>query len=129
MRAHLAALVSPAQCFKGWRPSLSSMVTVFQQKVYSLVAKVPKGKVTTYGAIAKAMGRKGNTARAIGQALNRNPDAPHKVPCHRVVSSGGKIGGYGFGGTIPKVELLEKEGIKIWDGKVLHFERVLFEKF
>ena len=102
------------------------MPTPFQSSVYALVAKVPKGRVTTYGAIAQALGRKGNTARAIGQALNKNPDAPNKIPCHRVVSASGKIGGYGFGGTIPKIKLLEKEGVKILDGKILQFERVMY---
>jgi methylated-DNA-[protein]-cysteine S-methyltransferase len=72
------------------------------------------------------MGRTGNTARAIGQVLNRNPDHPLKVPCHRVVASDGRIGGYGFGGTNPKITLLEGEGVVVRDGRVQRFEQLQY---
>jgi methylated-DNA-[protein]-cysteine S-methyltransferase len=87
------------------------MVTAFQKKVYEIVKKVPKGKVTTYKAIAKKL----NTSpRAVGQALKRNPFAPI-VPCHRVIKSNGEIGG--FSGNNPenikkKIQLLKEEGYK-----------------
>ena len=100
------------------------MPTEFQTRVYQLTSRVPRGKVTTYGAIAKALGKKGHASRAVGQALNRNPFAP-TVPCHRVVQSDGKLGGFG-GELATKIERLEKEGIKIADGRVLHFPRVLY---
>jgi len=87
-------------------------VTKFQKKVYSLTKKIPKGKVTTYGIIAKKLK---SSPRAVGQALKCNPYAP-KVPCHRVIKSDGSIGGYS--GSDPKnirkkIVLLRSEGVKI----------------
>jgi methylated-DNA-[protein]-cysteine S-methyltransferase len=76
--------------------------------VYSIVARIPEGKVTTYGDIARALGHPG-ASRAIGRILNRNPN-PITTPCHRVIKSDGKLGGYVFG-TIKKKELLKKEGL------------------
>jgi methylated-DNA-[protein]-cysteine S-methyltransferase len=76
--------------------------------VYDIVAQIPKGKVTTYGDIARALGHPG-ASRAIGRILNRNPN-PVTTPCHRVIKSDGKLGGYVFG-TIKKKELLKKEGL------------------
>ena len=76
--------------------------------VYDIVAQIPEGKVTTYGDIARALGRPG-ASRAIGRILNRNPN-PVTTPCHRVIKSDGKLGGYVFG-TIKKKELLKKEGL------------------
>ena len=67
------------------------MPTKFQSKVYEICRKIPEGKVTTYKAIAEAMGTK--AYRAVGQALNRNPYAP-RVPCHRVVNSKGHLHGF-----------------------------------
>jgi methylated-DNA-[protein]-cysteine S-methyltransferase len=94
--------------------------TAFQERVYSyLVKHVPAGKVTTYGAIAKALN---TSARAVGQAMRHNPYAP-RVPCHRVVASGGGLGGFGgktSGKNIArKIEMLRKEGVKIENGKIL----------
>ncbi len=86
------------------------MVQSFAKKVYSMCAKIPKGKVSTYSAIAKTVGIP-NSARAVGNALNKNPDT-QKVPCHRVVRSDGFVGGYAFG-TKAKIAKLRKEGIKI----------------
>src|SRR3989338_4817140 len=91
----------------------------FAQNVYFLCRKIPQGKVTTYGEIARVLNSKGY--RAIGQALKCNPYAPH-VPCHRVVKRDGSIGG--FKGKIlgkeieEKIRLLEKEGVRIVDGKI-----------
>jgi methylated-DNA-[protein]-cysteine S-methyltransferase len=94
-------------------------ITPFQDKVFSyLKNKIPKGKVTTYGGLAKALK---TSPRAVGQALKRNPNAPI-VPCHRVVSADGSIGG--FNGKIRgkeverKRKLLESEGIKFQDGRI-----------
>lgn len=82
--------------------------------VYDILLKIPEGKVTTYGDIAKALGRPG-ASRAIGRILNKNPN-PIVVPCHRVVMSDGSIGGYAFGKTRKK-ELLRKEGLRfVGDG-------------
>ena len=67
------------------------MVSAFQNDVYGQVRKIPRGSVTTYGLVAKAIGC--GSPRAIGQALARNPFAP-EVPCHRVVHSDLRLGGF-----------------------------------
>ncbi len=86
----------------------------FSQKCYELLKKVPLGKVTTYRAIAEKLNT--NAYRAVGRAMNKNP-SPVKVPCHRVINSDGKLGGYSRG-IKKKIRLLKKEGIKIVDGKI-----------
>jgi methylated-DNA-[protein]-cysteine S-methyltransferase len=80
-----------------------------KDKVYDILLKIPAGKVTTYGDIAKAIGQS-NSSRLIGQILHNNP-TPVVVPCHRVVRSNGKIGGYAYGSG-KKRKLLEEEGLK-----------------
>ena len=81
----------------------------FNDKVYRLCKLIPKGKVSTYKEIAKALDSRGY--RAVGNALNKNPYAP-LVPCHRVVKSNGGVGGFASG-TKKKIEMLKKEGIVI----------------
>ena len=95
----------------------------FQSAVYQKTRMVLRGRVTTYGQIARAIG-KSNASRAVGNALNRNPYAPI-VPCHRVVRSDGKIGGFVLGAKA-KVSILAKEGIKVRDGKIVDFEQKMF---
>jgi len=90
------------------------MVTEFQQEVYRICKKIPKGKVSTYKAIAEALGK--NSYRAVGSALNKNPYAPH-VPCHRVVNSDGRLGEFAYG-IKRKESLLKKEGVTIEKGKI-----------
>ena len=92
-------------------------------KVYKQLSKVPKGKVTTYGELAKAVGLK-NGQRAIGRIMNKNP-YPVIIPCHRVIKSDGKIGGYAYGEK-SKTKMLDREGIKIQNGKVMDFEKTIF---
>ena len=88
--------------------------TKFEQKVYSTISRIPKGKVMTYGQLAKVLK---SSPRAVGQALKRNPFAP-KVPCHRVIKSDGTLGGYdGKMKSGKKVLLLKSEGIIFRDGK------------
>ena len=95
-----------------------------KHKVYDLVRKVPKGKVTTY----KAIGDKLNTKayRAIGQILKDNPYAP-EVPCHRVIQSSGEAGG--FSGSImnqnKKIRILKKEGVKFNRSRIENFDKDL----
>ena len=86
----------------------------FNQKVWALTARVPAGKVTTYGRIAEALGTK--AYRAVGNALNRNPYAP-AVPCHRVVGGNGSLTGFA-GGLEKKRRLLAAEGVDCSGGKV-----------
>lgn len=78
-------------------------------KVYDLVRKIPKGKVTTYGQIAKELGIK--DARIVGWALHVNRDSKN-IPCHRVVNKEGKISSsYAFGGEVEQKRKLESERI------------------
>jgi methylated-DNA-[protein]-cysteine S-methyltransferase len=91
--------------------------------VYKKLLQVPKGKITTYGELANAVGLK-NGQRTIGRIMNKNP-YPAIVPCHRVVNSNGKIGGYAYGIDV-KTNMLVKEGIKIKEGKILDFEKRIF---
>ena len=86
----------------------------FNQKVWALTARIPAGKVTTYGRIAEALGSKGS--RAVGNALNRNPYAPG-VPCHRVVGASGAMTGFA-GGLEKKRRLLAREGVEVANGRV-----------
>jgi len=95
----------------------------FHDQCYKLLLKVPKGKVTTYQAIAHAL--KTKAYRAVGTAMAKNPN-PISVPCHRVVKSSGEIGNYAFG-IDKKIALLEQEGIEIKNGKVVNFADVLYD--
>jgi len=101
----------------------------FNEKVYALLKKVSKGKVTTYKTLAEALGTK--AYRAVGQAMRHNPYAP-KVPCHRVVASDGSIGGFS-GSKNPKskevkrkIKMLRKEGVEIKDNKIVDYKKVFF---
>lgn len=85
-------------------------ISPFQRRVYEITSQIPKGSVCTYKVLSDALGC--HSAQAVGQALKRNPFAP-EVPCHRVVRSDGKLGGYmGEYGTKKRL-LLEAEGILI----------------
>ncbi|MCX6711448.1 MAG: MGMT family protein [Candidatus Woesearchaeota archaeon] len=94
----------------------------FSEKVYKITKKIPRGRVSTYGEIAHALNTK--AYRAVGSALNKNPYAPI-VPCHRVVNSDGKIGGFADG-TNKKIKMLEKEGIKVKNNRIVNFDKKFF---
>ncbi len=98
------------------------MNTSFSEKVYAALQKIPKGRITTYAEIAKAIG-KPNAFRAVGNACNQNPNAL-KVPCHRVVKSDGTLGGYAFG-TNAKIRRLRTEGIEIKNNKIVEFKKFI----
>ena len=95
--------------------------TIKDSDIYKLLIKIPAGNVSTYGDLAKALGNP-SASREIGRLLGKNPN-PIVVPCHRVVMSDGKLGGYSYGST-RKRELLEKEGISFTDKKVRNFKEV-----
>ncbi len=82
-------------------------MTDFESRVYNIVKKIPKGKVLTYKEVARRAGYP-LAFRAVGNALNRNPFVP-AVPCHRVIRSDGRIGGYAQG-TKAKIKILKQEG-------------------
>ncbi len=88
--------------------------TSFQNKVYSVVGKIPPGRALTYKRVAELAGFP-RAWRAVGSILNKNhnPD----IPCHRVIRSDGKIGGYNKGVDKKKI-LLQKEGLTIQDDRV-----------
>jgi len=92
-----------------------------EEKVYKKLLEVPRGMVTTYGELAKAVGIK-NGQRVIGRIMNKNP-YPVIVPCHRVIKSDGKIGGYAWGEKI-KISMLSKEGVKIKNGKIVDLKMI-----
>ncbi|MCL2359392.1 MAG: methylated-DNA--[protein]-cysteine S-methyltransferase [Candidatus Bathyarchaeota archaeon] len=77
----------------------------YSQRVLSAVSAIPKGYITSYGAVAKAVG---GGARAVGNVMAANP-FPLIIPCHRVVKSDWGLGGYGAGGLGVKLELLKRE--------------------
>ncbi|MCE9616824.1 MAG: MGMT family protein [Nitrosarchaeum sp.] len=93
------------------------------KKIYKKLLEVPKGKITTYGELAKAVGLK-NGQRAVGRIMNKNP-YPVIIPCHRVVKSDGKVGGYAYGEEI-KSDMLTREGIIIKNGKILDLENTIY---
>lgn len=96
----------------------------FQKKVLNLVKQIPKGKVTTYKVLARALG-KPKVWRAVGNALNKNPKLI-KIPCHRVVRSNGQVGGFRLGQR-KKIKLLRKEGIEIHKNKAANLDKHLYK--
>jgi methylated-DNA-[protein]-cysteine S-methyltransferase len=102
-------------------------VLTFNERVWRLTAQIPRGRVSTYGLIAKALGSP-RACRGVGNALNANPHAP-RVPCHRVVRGNGQLGGYADG-TAKKARILRQEGIQIGPkNKVVNFKKVLYSRF
>jgi methylated-DNA-[protein]-cysteine S-methyltransferase len=99
--------------------------TAFEEKVYDAVRLVPRGRVTTYALLGKAIGCR--SSQAIGQALRRNPFAPG-VACHRIIRSDLSIGGFGGeneGAEIQrKLRLLKAEGVFFKEGALVEPERV-----
>ena len=105
----------PCDCFQAKKKAKKIAISAFARKVYSQVKKIPKGKVASYAWVAKKIGCPG-AVRAVGNALNKNPYAP-AVPCHRVIRSDRKIGGFARGED-KKIELLKKEGVVIKNSQV-----------
>lgn len=98
----------------------------FYDRVFELVRQVPKGRVTTYGAIAEASGIR-LSARMVGWALNNAGKAKPKVPAHRVVNRVGLLSAkHQFATPTLMQELLEQEGIEIKDDKIINFKDVLW---
>lgn len=103
------------------------MPTEFQDKVYEILKKVPKGRVVTYKILAEALGCK--AYQAVGTAMRINPYAPF-VPCHRVVKSDGSIGYFKGKNTYAAMNekriMLENEGVKVRENKIVDFDVVLY---
>ena len=104
---------------------MNSINESFFDKVYTIVRKIPHGKVTTYGLIARHLGTP-KSARMVGYAMNSS----HKfsdIPAHRVVNRNGLLTGrHHFFGSSLMQELLENEGVIIIDNKIKNFNDVLW---
>jgi O-6-methylguanine DNA methyltransferase len=94
----------------------------FSERVLRLLEHIPKGRVTTYKAIAHKLGTR--SFRAVGNALNRNRD-PQKFPCYKVVSSDGSPGGFSLGRK-EKIRRLKADGIIVRGGKIADFGKVFY---
>ncbi len=88
-----------------------------RDRVYILIRTIPRGKVATYGQVARLVGAP-HAARAVGMCMKTNPDAP-RTPCHRIVASDGKLTGYSAeGGVTKKRKMLEEEGVSFKGNRV-----------
>ncbi len=95
----------------------------FFYQVYEVVKKVPYGKVTTYGAIARYLGT-ARSARMVGWALNHAHSRADFIPAHRVINRNGRLTGkHHFGGHLIMQQLLENEGIRVEKDQVVEFEK------
>ncbi|WP_374401512.1 MGMT family protein [Flavobacterium sp.] len=98
----------------------------FFERVYEIVCQIPEGKVTSYGAIAKALGA-ARSARMVGWAMNASHNL-EDVPAHRVVNRIGMLSGkHHFDGTNLMQQLLENEGIKVIDNQIIDFDKHFWE--
>lgn len=98
----------------------------FFELVYEVARKIPKGRVTSYGAIAACLGTR-SSARMVGWAMNSSHRAKPKVPAHRVVNRNGMLTGKFHFDTLTQMEtLLKKESIKVKNDKVVDFEKLFW---
>ncbi len=105
----------------------SSRSESFFELVYDVVRQIPKGRVTSYGAIAAALGAR-SSSRMVGWAMNNAHIIKPKVPAHRVVNRQGLLTGkMHFAHPDQMQELLEKEGIKVTNDKVQDFEKMFWD--
>ncbi len=94
----------------------------FFERVYAIVKKIPPGRVTSYGAIARCIGSP-QSSRMVGWAMNHSHSRSDFIPAHRVVNRNGLLTGkHHFGGPGVMAELLENEGVKVVDEQVVDFE-------
>ena len=93
---------------------------------YDLVRQIPDGNISSYGAVAEALGDK-IAARAVGRMMNQNPNAD-TMPCYKIVNSDGRIGGFGLG-IYDKIKRLNKVNIEVDNNKIVKFKSVFFKDF
>ena len=97
----------------------------FFQRVYAVVRRIPYGRVTTYGAIARAVGSP-QSSRTVGYAMNASHSLPD-VPAHRVVNRSGVLTGkHHFAGSNTMQRLLEQEGVEVREDRVVQFDQLLW---
>ena len=94
----------------------------FDNKCYRLLSKIPKGRISTYKEIARALNAR--AYRSIGNAMSRNPN-PITVPWHRVINTDESIGGYSLG-IDKKEKLLKQEGVLINKGKIVEYKKLIY---
>ena len=99
---------------KRFSQNKSEGLTAFERSVYKQVKKISKGRVATYGQIARMSG-KPRAMRAVGNVLNKN--IFFDVPCHRVVRADGTVGGYAWG-TLEKINVLRREGVYVEGNRI-----------
>ncbi len=99
----------------------------FFEHVYAIVRQIPRGKVTSYGAIALYLGSRGSS-RMVGWAMNHSHKADSTIPAHRVVNRNGLLTGkHHFGSSTMMQQLLENENIKIVNDQVVDFDKVFWD--
>ena len=98
----------------------------FFKNVYEAVQLIPRGKVATYGQIARMIGAP-RSSRAVGYALHANP-RPGVIPCHRVVNREGRLApAFAFGGPEIQAQLLESEGVEVGEDFIVDLEKYLWQ--
>src|SRR5690606_34660904 len=118
---------SAASCWKNEKTVKEKTPDNIYEAIYDIVRLVPKGRVTTYGAIAAAIGA-GSGARMVGYGMNHCGGLKPKVPAHRVVNRNGMLTGkHHFETPTRMQELLEKEKVKVVDDKVVDFEKLFWD--
>ena len=99
----------------------------FFQRVYAVTRLIPKGRITTYGAIARYLGS-AQSSRMVGWALNNCHAQPDFIPAHRVINRSGILSGkHHFGGHNIMQQLLENEGVQVVDDAVVDFQKLLWD--
>ena len=126
-------MATPKKTNKAVRDKLTSVTpsgkkdASFYELVFEVARQIPKGRVTSYGAIAACLGTK-LSARMVGWAMHLAGTVKPKVPCHRVVNSSGMLSGkHHFNPPSKMEELLKKEGIKVKNDKVVDFKKLFWD--
>lgn len=127
--AHITATIAALRAFLAGEPVTFddtaldfSGLSEFEAAIYRSLRTVCWGETVSYGDLARRIGADTGAARAVGVAMGRNP-WPLIVPCHRVLTSGGKLGGFSApGGTRTKAALLAREGVHLEGGQLALFE-------
>lgn len=126
---HIAALITGLRAFLSGAPTHfddtaldMTGISVFEAALYAALRKVAWGKTVSYGELARRIGADTGASRAVGMAMGRNP-WPLIVPCHRVLTCEGKLGGFSApGGPVTKTILLAREGVHLDGGQLALFE-------
>lgn len=122
----MAAKKKSSEKIKTIKPSGKKDENFFEQ-VFEVARQIPRGRVTSYGAIAECLGTK-SSARMVGWAMNGCHHAKLKVPAHRVVNRNGMLTGkFHFSPPEKMEKLLKKEGIKVKNDQVVDFKKLFWD--